>query len=99
MQCIHIHVRGEALIIINFILLLLLLLLFDRYLIYGVKNGKHLLIKRANLDGSDDTELYKSQTTADQIYGSPESLTVDDNRVYWVDSKNLRLESILINGR
>lgn len=68
------------------------------YLIYGVKNGKHLLIKRANLDGSDDTELYKSQTTADQIYGSPESLTVDDNRVYWVDSKNLRLESILING-
>ena len=75
------------------------LLLFNRYLFYGVSNGKHLLIMRANLDGSDVVTLYKSGVTEDQIYGIPKSLTVDDERLYWVDSRNLRLESILINGR
>lgn len=58
-----------------------------------------MFIKRAGLDGSDVTTLHKSEVTEDQSYGIPKALTLADDRLYWVDSRNLRLESILINGR
>lgn len=62
---------------------------------FGV-SGKYLLIKRANLDGTNVTTLFEGSK-----YGIPKVLTIDyhNNRLYWVDSRHLKLESISIDGR
>ena len=66
---------------------------------FGVKNVRTVrnpYIKSAYLDGSRQNVIAREKD-----YGSPSVLTIDyqSNRLYWVDTKNLMLESTYLNGR